>query len=211
MSDLLRWYTTSLGRSLSANAELCGRTHVNLHDVNRTFTDHGIDMDGLLDYAAATQTAQLPMDPVPAFPAPSKTNLNFLKPGSREVLSRKVHINDYFPPMFPDMDDETPETPVEPEKDPSLPHNPHHPSGGTAGDAENSQNAINAPDHTHLQIREISSVMMTSSGFISPAREGKLPESRTPTHHSMKVFLSSSSCSCFLEFSDLHFHFLPIF
>ena len=28
--------------------------------------------------------------------------------------------------------------------------------------------------------REISSVMMTTSGYISPAREGKLPESRTP-------------------------------
>lgn len=29
-------------------------------------------------------------------------------------------------------------------------------------------------------LREISSVMMTTSGFISPAREGKLPESRAP-------------------------------
>lgn len=29
-------------------------------------------------------------------------------------------------------------------------------------------------------MREISSVMMTTSGFLSPAREGKLPESRTP-------------------------------
>ena len=29
-------------------------------------------------------------------------------------------------------------------------------------------------------LREISSVMMTTSGFLSPAREGKLPESRTP-------------------------------
>ena len=28
--------------------------------------------------------------------------------------------------------------------------------------------------------REISSVMMTTSGFISPAREGKLPESKPP-------------------------------
>ena len=29
-------------------------------------------------------------------------------------------------------------------------------------------------------LREISSVMMTSSGFLSPCREGKLPDSRTP-------------------------------
>ncbi|KAL1130268.1 hypothetical protein AAG570_013206 [Ranatra chinensis] len=30
-------------------------------------------------------------------------------------------------------------------------------------------------------LREISSVMMTTSGFLSPAREGKLPEARTPS------------------------------
>lgn len=33
-------------------------------------------------------------------------------------------------------------------------------------------------------LREISSVMMTTSGFLSPAREGKLPEARTPTQAS---------------------------
>lgn len=31
-------------------------------------------------------------------------------------------------------------------------------------------------------LREIHSVMMTTSGFLSPAREGKLPEARTPHH-----------------------------
>lgn len=33
-------------------------------------------------------------------------------------------------------------------------------------------------------LREISSVMMTTSGFLSPAREGKLPEARTPLQSS---------------------------
>lgn len=33
-------------------------------------------------------------------------------------------------------------------------------------------------------LREISSVMMTTSGFLSPAREGKLPEARTPIQSS---------------------------
>merc|ERR1712018_400778 len=44
--------------------------------------------------------------PVAQFPAPSDNNLNFLKPGSREVLHRKVHINEYFPPMFPELEEE---------------------------------------------------------------------------------------------------------
>lgn len=39
--------------------------------------------------------------------------------------------------------------------------------------------------------REISSVMMTTSGFLSPAREGKLPESRTPTSSQEQIAAAS--------------------
>ena len=44
-------------------------------------------------------------------------------------------------------------------------------------EATNSQNADSSDHHP---LREIASVMMTSAGFISPAREGRMPESRTP-------------------------------
>lgn len=40
--------------------------------------------------------------------------------------------------------------------------------------------AIRREEESSRPTREISSVMMTTSGFLSPAREGKLPESRTP-------------------------------
>ena len=43
-------------------------------------------------------------DPVPIFPQPSETHLNYLKPGSREVLHRPYHIYDYLPPMYPEME-----------------------------------------------------------------------------------------------------------
>lgn len=41
--------------------------------------------------------------------------------------------------------------------------------------------------------REISSVMMTTSGFLSPAREGKLPEARTPINTIDSPLLHSNS------------------
>jgi transcription initiation factor TFIID subunit 3 len=42
-------------------------------------------------------------------------------------------------------------------------------------------------------MREITSVMMTTGGFISPAREGKLPEARTPFWLGQGPFLEESS------------------
>merc|ERR1711983_506604 len=44
-------------------------------------------------------------------------------------------------------------------------------------EATNSQNADSSDHHP---LREIASVMMTSAGFISPAREGRMADSRTP-------------------------------
>lgn len=43
---------------------------------------------------------------------------------------------------------------------------------------------------SHRQLREISSVVMTTSGFLSPSREGKLPESRLKP-----LFNSKTNCS----------------
>lgn len=40
---------------------------------------------------------------------------------------------------------------------------------------------------THRQLREISSVVMTTSGFLSPSREGKLPESRLKPISNLKA------------------------
>lgn len=41
--------------------------------------------------------------------------------------------------------------------------------------------------------REISSVMMTTSGFLSPAREGKLPEARTPNNPIENITIPTTS------------------
>lgn len=38
---------------------------------------------------------------VPKFPIPKESNLNFLKPGSKEVVTRPVHIHEHLPPIHP--------------------------------------------------------------------------------------------------------------
>lgn len=47
----------------------------------------------------------------------------------------------------------------------------------------------------HRRLREISSVVMTTSGYLSPSREGKLPESRLMPFPNFKVNSSHASSS----------------
>jgi len=55
------------------------------------------------EYAEHFDSRTLITDPIPVIPAPAPkgTDLNFLKPGSREVLHRPVYVHEYLPPMFP--------------------------------------------------------------------------------------------------------------
>lgn len=41
-----------------------------------------------------------PPTPVPKYPVAKENNLNFLKPGSKEVITRQVHIHEHLPPMI---------------------------------------------------------------------------------------------------------------
>ena len=209
---------------MQRRAECCNRTEANLVDVQRVFAEVGITMKELEDYVENFDTKEsVNKSPVVQFPAPADNNLNFLKPGSREVLHRKVHINEYFPPMYPELEEE-PESTVatgivrvsaavvspgsgvderslstaetsdagvkresrcgssaegggflEPMPPAQLdPQDPKKELSMTTSDGSGTSSEI----MSHL--RDIPSVMMTSAGFISPAREGKLPESRTP-------------------------------
>ena len=42
----------------------------------------------------------LPSMPIPKYPILKENHLNFLKPGSKEVVTRPVHIHEHLPPMF---------------------------------------------------------------------------------------------------------------
>ncbi|CAB4058773.1 TAF3 [Lepeophtheirus salmonis] len=174
MTDMLKLYIQKLGKESLRIAELRSRSHVNLSDVECTIkknwgSNGGGGSEGwgpedcpnfLEDYLAVDFNAGSSPLRVPLFPKPAETDLNFLKPGSREVLRRAVYINDYFPPMYPEEEegDEAGDILIDPATDTQSPESSHH----------------------GRDLREISSVIMTSAGFISPARQGKLPDARHP-------------------------------
>lgn len=156
---------------------LDNRTESNLDDLGLAFRDMGIDMNEILEYVSYVDPI-VPAHDVPKYPIPKETHLNFLKPGSKEVLTRPVHIHEHLPPLNPPEDE--PLNSIT-EKDIDV-------VGGIPVDDDGVfKRPDGGPDGKKIKTeeegrptREISSVMMTTSGFISPAREGKLPESRPP-------------------------------
>merc|ERR1712038_1546616 len=107
MVDLLARYIKTLGVEMQRRAECCNRTEANLIDVQRVFAEVGITSKELEEYVENFDTKEtIGKCAVARFPAPADNHLNFLKPGSREVLHRKVHVNEYFPPMYPELEEE---------------------------------------------------------------------------------------------------------
>ena len=63
-----------------------------------TFRDMGITIQDLSDYVCNVEPTSFHED-ISKIPVAREHNLNFLKPGSHEVLSRPVHIHEHLPPM----------------------------------------------------------------------------------------------------------------
>jgi transcription initiation factor TFIID subunit 3 len=102
--DVLYRYILKLGQTSRSYAELYGRSDPNKLDLALTLQRLGIRVADLEEYAAHFEVAAV--RPLPRYPAPAKDQLNFMKPGSREVLHRPMHIPDHLPPMYPEMEEE---------------------------------------------------------------------------------------------------------
>ncbi|XP_025266483.1 transcription initiation factor TFIID subunit 3 isoform X2 [Camponotus floridanus] len=200
MVDLMQEYLLRVSRLTHQYAEVLGRTEPNLDDLGLTFQHMNIDIQELIEYVKNVDSIPYPIQ-IPQYPVRRENHLNFLKPGSREVVTRSVHIHEHLPAMYPDTEEE-----YIPEKNESLMNGTAELTSSSATSSSNSNNT--SPHRMSPQVvfkrpgdpvsfessmakrakileegrplREISSVMMTTSGFLSPAREGKLPEARTP-------------------------------
>lgn len=198
---ILEKYILTLCTQTQRYAEQFNRTEANLHDLGLVFRDIHIPLQELREYTRCVPPVQCHLN-VSNFPLPKESRLNFLKPGSQEVLTRPVHVHEYLPAMFPEKEKDSappiastveithngtdaqheacksPEisvTDVDKQKD--IFKRPNDPVSLTPPGLKRPRLKLEEEDcHT----REISSVMMTMSGFLSPAREGKLPEARTP-------------------------------
>lgn len=63
----------------------------------------GISITDLEEYVSYVDPVSFPHK-IPKVPVPMLSDLNFLKPGARENLSRPLHIHEHLPPMHPDKE-----------------------------------------------------------------------------------------------------------
>lgn len=59
-----------------------------------------INLSDLEEYIEYVDPVPCAID-VPKYPLHKDSHLNFLKPGSKEVITRPVHIHEHLPPMNP--------------------------------------------------------------------------------------------------------------
>jgi transcription initiation factor TFIID subunit 3 len=71
-----------------------------LDDVALAFKDNNVNLSDLEEYIQFVDPVKCVVD-VPKYPLPKESHLNFLKPGSREVLTRPLYIHEHLPPIDP--------------------------------------------------------------------------------------------------------------
>lgn len=82
-----------------------GCTQPSLDHLGLAFRDMGISVAELEEYVKYVNFGP-PPTPVPKYPLLKEDHLNFLKPGSKEVVTRPVHIHEHLPPMHPLLEGE---------------------------------------------------------------------------------------------------------
>lgn len=65
-----------------------------------TFRDMGINMNEIIEYISYVDPI-MPILEIPKYPISKDSHFNFLKPGSKEILTRPVHIHEHLPPINP--------------------------------------------------------------------------------------------------------------
>lgn len=182
LTDIMSNYIHEISKISMDYANEFGNTEANLDHLGLAFQEMGINLSELEEYVTYVNFSP-PPNPVPKFPIPKENNLNFLKPGSKEVVTRPVHIHEHLPPMHPlleenkNLEDVKVKPEIVEESTVEVTGNQHF---KRPVDLSPEFRKPKKEDEGGRPTREISSVMMTTSGFLSPAREGKLPEAKAP-------------------------------
>ncbi|XP_032311788.1 uncharacterized protein LOC6505487 isoform X2 [Drosophila ananassae] len=189
LQDVIKKFVHEFAQDMHRNMEHANRLEPDLKDARQSLKNLHMNVYEILDYISNVEPVISTRD-IGKFPISRSSNMNFLKAGSAESLTRPVHIFEYLPAI------ETPESPeIQAENESqthdtiikndsrttismeklSLNSNETLPSdvvvvfSNNYGDFENGSS-----------VREMSSVVMTTGGFLSPAIEGKLPEAFVP-------------------------------
>lgn len=81
----MRGYVAEIASLTRDSAEVCGRSQVNLKDLEFTLRQMQVKPEDLTEYLESVSSAGLDSSPVVRLPVSSDNKLNPLKPGSREV------------------------------------------------------------------------------------------------------------------------------
>ncbi|XP_022161713.1 transcription initiation factor TFIID subunit 3-like [Myzus persicae] len=169
MTDILHHYISDLSITSKKYAEHAYNNVPDIEDVEKAFRQKSVSLNELRRYIKSTGPVKFPHN-LPLLNISGKNVLNTLKPGSREMLTRPIHIHEHLPTLYTEQ--------IEEEQ---------------ATDTEQSQNIITntkqEPEEVilHKRLREISSVVMTSGGFLSPSREGRLADSKLLPFPEIKI------------------------
>lgn len=72
-----------------------------MDDLGLTFRELGINLSELEEYIQYVEPV-VPAHDIPKYPVKKDSHLNFLKPGSKEVLTRPMHIHEHLPAINPE-------------------------------------------------------------------------------------------------------------
>ncbi|XP_025420725.1 transcription initiation factor TFIID subunit 3-like [Sipha flava] len=161
MTDILHRYISDLAISSKKYAEHAYSNVPDIEDVEKALRQKSVSLAELRNYVKSTGPVKFPHN-LPKLNIPGKNVLNPLKPGSREVVTRPIHIHEHLPTLYAE--------PVEEEENTT---DSEEIQNSTMNDKQEPEDVI-----LHKRLREISSVVMTSGGFLSPSREGRLAESK---------------------------------
>lgn len=82
---------------------LVGHTQPTILDIALAFKDLGVSVTELEEYVQYVAPVPCAIN-VPKYPVERESHLNLLKPGSREVVTRPVHIHEHLPAMHPQLE-----------------------------------------------------------------------------------------------------------
>ncbi|KAH8283413.1 hypothetical protein KR054_010835, partial [Drosophila jambulina] len=192
LQDVMQKFVHEFARDLHGHMEHANRFEPSVQDARHSLKSLKINVQELLDYIGNVEPVGFTRD-VPQFPIKRASNMNFLKPGSAETLSRPIHIFDYLPPMketecreiekaqfTQKLDDTCANTEIDDNPGGLNHNNLESPNSATLHFASSCNNNNVDADQNRCSMWELSSVVMTTGGFISPAIEGKLPEAVIP-------------------------------
>lgn len=198
LTDVLERYLLQLGKTTHRYSELFGRTEARIEDVFNAFTDMGMQVHELEDYIKHVEPLPFAKETV-AFPAPQQNDLKFPNPESKEVQQRKVfeYIPEHLPYMHPELNEEEPEDinqsarvpspvrlQVEPQRTEMSPvpgeKRPVSSPGESSFKRQRLTTSQPLPEEASQSQYQMTSVVMTHSGILSPIREGKVPDSKAP-------------------------------